>query len=114
MYEGSPANQYIILNIYCSHTQDFEFDYEFVQHEDYKQRTYYQMFINSKSGCSALSVDNYWFFMKQLKFPFAILGAIGGLITCFFGRLLLKYVSFVMTIVGTIVLSNTVVFLIEN
>ena len=52
--------------------------------------------------------------MKELKFPFAVLGAIGGLITCFFGRLLLKYVSFVITVTGTIVLSNTVVFLIET
>ena len=34
MYVGSPANQYITLNIYCSHTQEFDFDYQFVQHED--------------------------------------------------------------------------------
>ena len=59
------------------------------------------MFINTKSGCSTLTIDNYWFYMKQLKFPMAVLGAIGGLITCFFGRLLLKYVTFVITVTGT-------------
>ena len=52
--------------------------------------------MNSVSGCVQISQSNYWFFLKDLKYPLGIAGLFVGMIIWLAGRLCLKYVIIFM------------------
>ena len=61
--------------------------------------------MNSVSGCVQISQSNYWFFLKDLKYPLGIIGLVIGLIIWLAGRLFLKYVIIFMVPVSMISIS---------
>ena len=66
--------------------------------------------MNSKSGCSVLHTSNYYFYLKNLKYPLAIIGILGGLITCMAGRILLRYIVYVGIPVGGVAISTCTLY----
>ena len=72
------------------------------------------MTMNSSTGCIAIQTDAYWFFLADLKYVFACVGLLGGLITSMLGRLLLKYVNFASVIGAMIAITDAVLFLIYD
>ena len=52
--------------------------------------------MNSVSGCVQISQSNYWFFLKDLKYPLGAVGLVVGMIIWLAGRLCLKYVVIFM------------------
>lgn len=68
--------------------------------------------MNSVNGCIVIQTDEYWFFLADLKYVFACVGLLGGLVTSMSGRLLLKYVNFASVIGAMIAITEAVLFLI--
>ena len=70
------------------------------------------MTMNSVDGCIVIQTDSYWFFLKSLKYVFAVIGIFGGLLTCVAGRLLLKYIQFASVVCAMICITNAILFFI--
>ena len=87
-YVGSVSGQSLVINLYCNKAESLEWDGTYSVHTD-GSNTYYQMTMNTESGCPVLDTASYWFFLKDLRYIFAAIGVIGGLVTCMAGRLLL-------------------------
>jgi hypothetical protein len=115
MYKGAPSGEYILLEIYCSSSiETYEWDGNYFAHTDTFGNNYYQVFMTSQFGCAAMKTDNYWSFLKKLKYLFALVGIVGGLISCMGGRILLNYVIFACVVGACIAVANFVVFTIDN
>ena len=52
--------------------------------------------MNSKDGCPQISTANYFFFLKSLNYPLAVIGILTGLITCIAGRLFLSFLVYIL------------------
>ena len=66
--------------------------------------------MNSKSGCSVLHTSDYYFYLKDLKYPLAFIGIIGGLITCMAGRIFLRYIVYVGIPIGGVAISSCMLY----
>ena len=83
-------------------------------HTDTKGFTYYEMTMNSESGCAVITTDQFWFFLGRVKILIALVGIFLGLITVMAGRLLLKYVVFGSVIICVDCVADALVYIIYD
>lgn len=99
------------MNIYCGvGVTGLQWDGSYTVHTDSSKNTYYLMTMTSENGCTAIQIDTYWSFLGFLKYIFAVLGLLGGLVAFMAGRIFLNYVVIATVITATTVLSNFIVF----
>ena len=113
-YIGSPSREYLELHVYCNREMDLEWDEQFSKHTDSSGVGYFSITMNSKSGCSVIETDRFWFFLGDLKYLFAALGIVAGLLTCMGGRLFLTYVVFASIPCGVMVATNAILYLVYD
>ena len=113
-YKGSPSGDYVLFHIYCDHDRtELQWDKTYTTHSSGVD-TYYQMTMNSVTGCIVIQTDSYWFFLKKLKYLFALVGMVGGILTCMAGRLLLLFVQFAGVVCAMITVTNALLFAIAD
>jgi len=66
--------------------------------------------MNSSSGCAVLHTSNYYFFLKDLKYPIGIIGILFGLLTCMAGRVFLRYIVYVGIPIGGVAITSCVLY----
>ena len=72
------------------------------------------MTVNSSSGCPVIQIASYWGFLSQLKYFFALIGLVSGILICSAGRLFLKYIVFVAVVCSTITATDLTLVLITS
>lgn len=63
-------------------------------HKDSKGNTYYEITMNSVSGCSKIKIEEFFFYLGKARYLFALFGVILGQASQMAGRLFLKYFVF--------------------
>ena len=114
-YHGAPSGQYMIIKLYCDPLAEvLDWDGTYMQHYDTDWNSYYSFVMYTKSACSYISTDRYWFFMKEFKYVFATALLLAGVIVCMAGRLLIKYVTFGSAILTVICATDATLYLIGD
>lgn len=85
-----------------------------MQHTDTDRKVYYEMTMNSKSGCSKIQTDEYFFYLGSAKFIVAFFSIIVGLASQMAGRLILRYFVVGSMVVITVCMANFVLYVIYN
>ena len=85
-------------------------DGTYMKHSDDRWTNYYSFIIESEFGCPQLSTNTYWLFMKNFRYVCASALLIFGLFTLCVGRLYLKNVKLLTSIVAVICFNNTIAY----
>ena len=56
-YTGSDTEDYTVINVYCNHNELLKWDSTYMEHTDKHGHHYYEMTMNSQSGCAKITTD---------------------------------------------------------